>query len=86
MYLANPIEFKEILQTWINGKQVHVFPTCNLRFQQKVETLMQKFQAIAIQNKIHSYPRIAINGVLFSEDYSSSDIKYIMVDQYIREK
>ena len=47
---------------------------------------MQKFQAIAIQNKIHSYPRIAINGVLFSEDYSSSDIKYIMVDQYIREK
>lgn len=43
---------------------------------------MKKFLEVAIKNNIHSYPMIAINGILLSEDYSSSDIKYIMIDQY----
>lgn len=86
LYLTNPIEFKVMLRMWAKGKQLSDFPTFAFSIQQKAGLLMQKFQEVAIKNNIHSYPMIAINGILLSEDYSSSDIKYIMIDHIIRKK
>lgn len=82
LYLTNPKEFKVMLRMWAKGKQLPDFPTYDSLVQQKAGLLMQKFREVAIKNNIHSYPMIAINGNLLPEDYSSSDIKYIMVDQY----
>lgn len=82
LYLTNPIEFKIMLRMWAKGKQLPDFPTFDFSIQQKAGLFMKKFLEVAIKNNIHSYPMIAINGILLSEDYSSSDIKYIMINQY----
>lgn len=86
LYLTKAIEFKIMLRMWAKGKQLSDFPTFDFLILQKAGLLMQKFQEVAIKNNIHSYPMIAINGILLSEDYSSSDIKYIMIDHIIRKK